>query len=74
MALEILAIHLSTLIIILNSDDCSRVKLTEIEGEEGSDYINANYLDVRSNKTFTIINFNKIVYYLLRATTNQMPI
>ena len=71
MALEILAIHLSTLIIILNSDDCSRVKLTEIEGEEGSDYINANYLDVRSNKTFTII---KIVYYLLRATTNQMPI
>ena len=28
-------------------DDCSRVKLTEIEGEKGSDYINANYLDVR---------------------------
>ena len=30
-----------------DSDDCYRVKLTEKEGEEGSDYINANYVDVR---------------------------
>ena len=35
----------------LKTDDCSRVKLTEIEGEEGSDYINANHLDVRKSLT-----------------------
>ena len=49
--------HIETLILqsspylhgnyLLHSDDCSCVKLAEIEGEEGSDYINANYLDVR---------------------------
>jgi len=27
-------------------DDLSRVKLREIPGEEGSDYINASYIDV----------------------------
>ena len=30
----------------LLSDDASRVKLREISGEDGSDYINASYLDV----------------------------
>ena len=30
----------------LYSDDFSRVKLKEIEGVEGSDYINASFLDV----------------------------
>ena len=29
------------------SDDFSRVKLKKIKGEEGSDYINASFLDVR---------------------------
>ena len=29
------------------SDDFSRVKLNKIKGEEGSDYINASFLDVR---------------------------
>ena len=28
-------------------DDSSRVKLKEIAGEDGSDYINASHLDVR---------------------------
>ena len=27
-------------------DDFSRVKLKEIKGEEGSDYINASFIDV----------------------------
>ena len=40
-----LTIHL--VFIFFNTDDCSRVKLAEIEGEQGSDYINANHLDVR---------------------------
>ena len=31
-----------------SSDDFSRVKLKEIPGEEGSDYINASHLDVRA--------------------------
>lgn len=30
----------------IHSDDFSRVKLKEIEGVEGSDYINASFLDV----------------------------
>ena len=39
-------------------DDCSRVKLSEIDGEEGSDYINANHLDVRKD----INNTLKFIY------------
>ena len=31
----------------LYTDDYTRVKLNEIQEEEGSDYINASYLDVR---------------------------
>ena len=31
----------------LFSDDFSRVKLSAIEGVEGSEYINASYIDVR---------------------------
>ena len=30
------------------TDDSSRVKLKEISGEDGSDYINASHLDVKS--------------------------
>ena len=30
-----------------SSDDFSRVKLNKIKGEEGSDYINASFVDVR---------------------------
>ena len=29
------------------TDDFSRVKLSKIQGEEGSDYINASFVDVR---------------------------
>ena len=32
----------------LMTDDSSRVKLKEISGEDGSDYINASHLDVKS--------------------------
>ena len=32
-----------------NTDDHSRVRLNEIPGRPGSDYINANYIDVRSH-------------------------
>ena len=34
----------------LNSDDSSRVKLKEIAGEDGSDYINVSHLDVKKIK------------------------
>ena len=30
------------------TDDFSRVKLKEIEGVDGTDYINASYIDVRT--------------------------
>jgi len=33
-------------IFVSNIDDFSRVKLREIPGKEGSDYINASYIDV----------------------------
>ena len=36
-------------------DDHSRVKLELIEGEPNSDYINANYLDVRELVVFVLI-------------------
>lgn len=33
--------------IIYVKDDFARVKLQEIEGVDGSDYVNASYIDVR---------------------------
>ena len=36
---------MSTLIYV--TDDFARVKLQEIEGVDGSDYVNASYIDVR---------------------------
>ena len=38
--------YLNCITSTLYSDDFSRVKLKEIEGVEGSDYINASFLDV----------------------------
>ena len=32
--------------LLINIDDFSRVKLTTIQGHEGSDYINASFVDV----------------------------
>ena len=34
----------------LNSDDSSRVKLKEIAGEDGSDYINASHINIKKMK------------------------
>lgn len=36
-------------------DDNSRVRLLEIPGVPGSDYINANYLDVSSGNSITVV-------------------
>ena len=33
--------------LIYVTDDFARVKLQEIEGVDGSDYVNASYIDVR---------------------------
>ena len=35
-------------ILIHVTDDFARVKLQETEGVEGSDYVNASYIDVRT--------------------------
>ena len=45
------------------TDDCSRVKLAEIEEEEGSDYINANHLDVRNYYYTYIFIIHSLVYF-----------
>ena len=42
-------IFMYRLITYYNADDHSRVRLNEIPGRPGSDYINANYIDVRSH-------------------------
>ena len=44
-------------------DDFSRVKLREIPGEEGSDYINASFLDV-SHRTIYMyfVTINTLCY------------
>ena len=46
-----------------NTDDHSRVKLSEIPGRPGSDYINANYIDVRSHI--------KVVVLFIYSTMNH---
>lgn len=40
--------------IFVPTDDSSRVPLTEIEGTEGSTYINASYIDVSATALATI--------------------
>ena len=52
------------------SDDSSRVKLKEVVGEDGSDYINASHLDVKS---CLLVNTGMSCYKLippLRVTTS----
>ena len=34
------------------ADDHSRVRLNAVKGQQGSDYINANYIDVRIFELF----------------------
>ena len=46
--------------LLKNPDDDSRVPLTEIEGQLGSDYINASFISVSH---LIIILFPSLVYY-----------
>ena len=43
-------------------DDFSRVKLLEIPGEEGSDYINASFLDVSCRMIIFIGNYLLLLF------------
>ena len=49
----------------LNSDDSSRVKLKEIAGEDGSDYINASHLDVKKIKLLYMLVYIYSRYFCL---------
>ena len=48
------------------TDDYCRVKLTEIQGEEGSDYINASIMDVRLQLKMHWKCYRIIVQLLIR--------
>ena len=49
-------------------DDHTRVKLTPIDDEEGSDYINANYMPVSFSSSYVCT----ILYHFINA--NYMPV
>ena len=62
-----------------NADDHSRVRLNEIPGRPGSDYINANYIDVRSHfkEVTSILTLHHLQGYKLEkgfiATQGPVP-
>ena len=59
----------------LSSDDHSRVKLKEIAGEEGSNYINACFLNVSAECLRYVVLFGRSSHGLLflhRATIVRM--
>ena len=59
-------------IVHLKLDDSLRVKLKEITGEEGSDYINASHLDVK--KMLVSSTYYNLSPPSFRVTTNAKPI
>ena len=62
-------------IVLLSSDDHSRVKLKEIAGEEGSNYINACFLNVSAECLRYVVLFRRSSHGLLflhRATIVRM--
>ena len=56
---------------VCSSDDHNRVKLLEVDGMEGSDYVNASFVDVRHTHTHT----HTLVHCSLvrRVTVVRMP-
>ena len=54
-----------------NSDDFCRVKLKEIEGVEGSDYINASFMEVRNHLANDCCLVLSLLLYL-RVTHSKM--
>ena len=50
--------------LIYLTDDFARVKLQEIEGVDGSDYVNASYIDVRILMySSPVISLEKVIEY-----------
>ena len=47
--------------LIYVTDDFARVKLQEIEGVDGSDYVNASYIDVRIMYSSPVISLEKVI-------------
>ena len=55
-------VHAITLFLFDFLDDDTRVKLNMVPGNEGSDFINANWIDVRS-----LISLRALVFYYFFA-------
>lgn len=65
---EDLVVHLIILV------DDSRVVLNEVEGEEGSDYINASYILVSKTVTKALKVTPKKILFMVVMITNIVPI
>ena len=58
----------------LISDDDTRVILSQLDGEEGSDYINANHIDVRILSSYIYSVYIYIQSLPLRWSRRTIPI